>query len=125
MCRWPLSVVVSVSSDKKVRYATPRMHYHPDHTRRSGLKIICQRTNWRNKQQSDRCKIPSDVVLIGSGTLAGDLGGIILRKQQKWHYILLFQYCFWQASMAACLADMDQWNYCEQIALTYLLKLLN
>ena len=28
------------------------------------------------KQQSDRCKIPSDGVPIGSGTLARDLGGI-------------------------------------------------
>ena len=31
---------------------------------------------WRNKQQSDRCKIPSDGVPIGSCTLAGYLGGI-------------------------------------------------
>ena len=30
------------------------------------------------KQQSDRCKIPSDGVPIGSGTLAGDLGGITI-----------------------------------------------
>ena len=85
---------------------------------------LMQAPHWRSRQQLDWSKIPSDDIPIGSGTLAGDLGGIILRKQQKWHYILLFQYCFWQASMAACLADMDQWNYCEQIALTYLLKLV-
>ena len=34
--------------------------------------------NWRNKQQLDQCKIPSDGVPISSGTLAGDLGGITI-----------------------------------------------
>ena len=34
--------------------------------------------NWRNKQQLDQCKIPSDGVLIGSGTFATILGGIII-----------------------------------------------
>ena len=36
--------------------------------------------HWCNKQQSDlnRCKISSDGVPIGSGTLAGDLGRITI-----------------------------------------------
>ena len=34
--------------------------------------------NKRNKQQSNECKISSDGVLIGSGTLAGDLGRITI-----------------------------------------------
>ena len=34
--------------------------------------------HWRNKEQSDQCKIKSDGVLIDSGTLANILGGIII-----------------------------------------------
>ena len=34
--------------------------------------------NWRNKQQLDQCKIPSDGVLIGSGTFVTILGGITI-----------------------------------------------
>ena len=34
--------------------------------------------NWCNKQQSEWCKIPSDGVPIGSGSLAWDLGGITI-----------------------------------------------
>ena len=33
---------------------------------------------WHNKQQLDWCKIPSDGVLISSGTLDGDLAGITI-----------------------------------------------
>ena len=35
-------------------------------------------TNWRNKQQSNQCKILSDGVPIGSGTFATILGGITI-----------------------------------------------
>ena len=40
------------------------------------LFITAWLSHWRNKEQSERCKILSDDVPIGSGTLAGDLGGI-------------------------------------------------
>ena len=38
--------------------------------------LVFSMIDWGNKQQSDRFKIPSDGVPIGSGTLSGDLGGI-------------------------------------------------
>ena len=53
------------------------MHYHPDHTRRSGLKkFVNAPIDVINNNRINAKYIPSDVVLIGSGTLAGDLGGI-------------------------------------------------
>ena len=40
--------------------------------------VIVSVANIDVKQQSNRCKIPSDGVPIGSGTLAGDFRGITI-----------------------------------------------
>ena len=44
------------------------------------VMIMSTGNNWRNKQQLDQCKIPSDGVPIGSGTFATIFGGIIIQN---------------------------------------------
>ena len=80
-------------------------------------KVVCLKKNWRNKQQSERCKIMWDGVPIGSGTLAGDLGGrttyledLACTVQVLFFFLIVQKYIYFESLTSTFLPSVSPWQ---------------